>query len=336
MIIGSVNPQRIPDFVTNSRFAVVDEVKILGVKFTKNADDIAQNFESAIDKIRKTANFWMRFNLSLIGRINVAKTFMLSQLGYLGTIFTPTEIQIATINTLIKDFVCGTLNISKNNFTMCAKKGGLGMIDIDEFLCSLKCTWVKRCINSKIDNWHLDLNIATHNNPTTFSQFDEWTTSSSWAEGISISLESLTVCFSLLNDNFLHSSLSGNPLLINDLRAKQKFNLGLIPVPNNNSWVKRRSLIISDLLDFEGNVLPVNLASNVLECNLDGEQYNLLKKAITDSKTWCERKKIQIDGIVSSTLATFFQRFKKGSKPIRKIFEHCRNEKINVRHRQNI
>jgi hypothetical protein len=39
---------------------------------------------------------------------------------------------------------------------------------------------------------------------------------------------------------------------------------------------------------------------------------------------------------VSSTLATFFQRFKKGSKPIRKIFEHCRNEKINVKHRQNI
>jgi hypothetical protein len=210
------------------------------------------------------------------------------------------------------------------------------MIDIEEFLCSLKCTWVKKCLDNKIDNWRLDLNIATHNNPTTFSQFDEWTTSSSWAEGISISLESLKVCFSLLNDNFLHSSLYGNPLLINELRAKQKFNLNLIPAPNNNSWVNRRSLIISDFLDFEGNVLPVNITSNVLECNLDAEQYNLLKKAITDSKTWWERKKISINGITSSTLETFFQRFKKGSKPIRKIFEHVRNEKIKVRNRQNI
>jgi hypothetical protein len=90
MIIGRENPQRVPDFVTNSGFAVVEEVKILGVKFTKNANDITQNFVSSIDKIRKTANFWTRFNLSIIGRINVAKTFMLSQLGYLGTIFTPT------------------------------------------------------------------------------------------------------------------------------------------------------------------------------------------------------------------------------------------------------
>jgi hypothetical protein len=51
MIIGSEEPQQIPDFVTNSGFAVVEEVKILGVKFTKNADDITQNFDSSIEKI---------------------------------------------------------------------------------------------------------------------------------------------------------------------------------------------------------------------------------------------------------------------------------------------
>jgi hypothetical protein len=94
MLIGREDHQQVQDFVINSGFAVVDNVKILGVKFTKNAEDITQNFDNCIEKIRKTANFWTRFKLSLIGQINIAKTLMLSQLGYLGTIFTPNELQI--------------------------------------------------------------------------------------------------------------------------------------------------------------------------------------------------------------------------------------------------
>jgi hypothetical protein len=36
------------------------------------------------EKVQKQVNIWARFNLSLSGRINIAKTMMYSQLNYAG------------------------------------------------------------------------------------------------------------------------------------------------------------------------------------------------------------------------------------------------------------
>jgi hypothetical protein len=79
LLIGT---DSIPEYVAESGFAVANELKILGFKVTKNHADLVTNFDPAIDKIRNTANFWNRFRLSLPGRINVAKTLMLSQIGF--------------------------------------------------------------------------------------------------------------------------------------------------------------------------------------------------------------------------------------------------------------
>jgi hypothetical protein len=79
MIVGT---DTVPDFVTEAGFAITNELKILGFNITKNFDDISNNLTLAIEKIRALIRYWDRFHLSLPGRINVAKSLMLSQIGF--------------------------------------------------------------------------------------------------------------------------------------------------------------------------------------------------------------------------------------------------------------
>jgi hypothetical protein len=82
MIVGTDN---VPHFAAISGFDIVNEIKILGVSVTKNYEDLSNNYNNKTEiKLTNISNFWKRFNLSLIGRINIAKTLMLSQIGYLG------------------------------------------------------------------------------------------------------------------------------------------------------------------------------------------------------------------------------------------------------------
>jgi hypothetical protein len=76
LILGT---NTVPDYIIESGFSVANEIKILGFNITRNAGDLWKNIEPAIEKIRNTATFWNRYRLSLPGRINVAKTLMLSQ-----------------------------------------------------------------------------------------------------------------------------------------------------------------------------------------------------------------------------------------------------------------
>jgi len=67
-------------------FEVKDEIVLLGAKIKNTGKSYEGNLPMLLEKIKKQINFWKRFNLSLPGRINVAKTFLYSQINYLGCI----------------------------------------------------------------------------------------------------------------------------------------------------------------------------------------------------------------------------------------------------------
>jgi hypothetical protein len=134
----------VPEFLFNSGFQLVDNVTILGVKITPNANDLYQNFESKIEKIINIKNFWSRFKLSLPGRIAIAKTFMLSQIGYLGCILTPKQEQLQLVTNILCDFVKGNLNVSKDRIMMNPEDGGVGMINVEHYLTAIQASWIKK------------------------------------------------------------------------------------------------------------------------------------------------------------------------------------------------
>ena len=93
--IGTIAP--ITDDFLELGFEWVDKIKVLGVDIINDLEKITENFIGAENKIDNMVKFWSKFNLSLPGRINIVKTFMLSQLGYLGSIVSPLPEQLIRI-----------------------------------------------------------------------------------------------------------------------------------------------------------------------------------------------------------------------------------------------
>jgi hypothetical protein len=136
------------NYFVNSRFKVVTSLPILGVDITPNFDDLRSNFDKRTEKMIKIKNYWSRFRLSVPGRLAVAKTFMLSQLGYLACIISPSNEQMARMSSVVLEFVRGNMNISNERINRRPQDGGLGMISIDQYITALQAAWIKK-INNK-------------------------------------------------------------------------------------------------------------------------------------------------------------------------------------------
>jgi hypothetical protein len=108
MLMGFEPGEAIPDWIANSGFQVVTKTTVLGCTIEANLNSLAENFESVIQKIAKIKRFWERFDLSLPGRLNIAKSLMLSQLSYIGCFYDPTPPQTKKIKSLIEDFIRGS------------------------------------------------------------------------------------------------------------------------------------------------------------------------------------------------------------------------------------
>ena len=133
-------------------FDIRDEITLLGLVIQKDIGSWDMNFEKMSNAIRKEINFWIRFNLSLPGRIAISKSMLYSQLNYLGCFLPLNENCVTEWSNLIENYVLGPLNIAKNRRYLCRTEGGLGLFDIKLYLSGQKCNWVKRAKNLD-DNW---------------------------------------------------------------------------------------------------------------------------------------------------------------------------------------
>jgi len=115
-----------------------------------------------LEKIRKQVNFWNRFNLSLPGRINVAKSFMYSQINYLGCFLPLSDEVIKEMSTVIEKFVRGKLHIGIQKLYDAPMDGGLGLFKVKEFLETQCCAWVKRAYNCD-ELWKKELRYYSNN-----------------------------------------------------------------------------------------------------------------------------------------------------------------------------
>jgi len=146
-------------------FNIVNEVNLLGMKIDNNLSVLTEYFEDVITKVIRIKEFWERFHLSLPGRISVCKTFMLSQIGYLGCILTPTKNQLKRLQECLDQFCLGTMNLAKKRLYWPASEGGMGLIDLEKFITALQCAWIKRTNQHWCDNWRYDIKKACYGNP---------------------------------------------------------------------------------------------------------------------------------------------------------------------------
>jgi hypothetical protein len=90
MQVGSDLP--IEQNILNLGFDVKNEITLLGLIIEGDTGSFEISFNKITQSIAKEKNFWLRFNLSLPGRIAIAKSMLYSQINYLGCFLPVDEI----------------------------------------------------------------------------------------------------------------------------------------------------------------------------------------------------------------------------------------------------
>ncbi len=282
------------------------------------------NYDASIDNkelsISGQIRFWTRFNLSLPGRINVSKTFMYSQLNYLGCFLPISEEKIAVFENLIENFVRGPLNISKERMTLTREEGGIGLFDMKKFLGAQSCCWAKRAQNLD-DNWKLrlyaksfgtTLNIRSHfydpvSEPILFNIAKNFET---FLGGFTSSKENVRECFIFMNKFITYDGENPQIVGVNffgeEVFTNQKKQIG--------------SIFFSHILKEDGTAYSHATFEQKTLVHISVDKYDSLRRICQDTLDNLENiQREPFQGKKTSDLITFCNRFKKGSKPFRKI-----------------
>ena len=75
-------------------FTLTEKFTLLGFEINRNLDSLNNTHKTTVRKMIGIANHWQRFNLSLPGRITIAKLFLYSQIGYSCSILMPSKEEI--------------------------------------------------------------------------------------------------------------------------------------------------------------------------------------------------------------------------------------------------
>jgi hypothetical protein len=91
--------------IERTGFELTDNLTLLGMNIRPDLQNTDEIFEKIATKIINMASFWERFKLSIPGRITIAKTFMVSQLNYIGCFLEPSDAILDRIQLILDNFV---------------------------------------------------------------------------------------------------------------------------------------------------------------------------------------------------------------------------------------
>ena len=121
---------------------------LLGINFSVNLCEITDmNYGIQIPKVIALIQQWKRRFLTPIGRVTVIKTLLIPKLNHLFiSIPKPKKEIILLLCKLMFEFLWNSKvdKVRRNVTTQDYFSGGLKMVDINSFIISLKCSWIKR------------------------------------------------------------------------------------------------------------------------------------------------------------------------------------------------
>ena len=129
-------------------------IKILGVYFgygAKQRDEL--NFRNTLKSL-KTINLWKQRGLSLLGRIQIIKTFAIPKLTYRASVLPISIDLIKEADSLFYYFIWnGKDKVKRNVMISEDEKGGLNMLDIDYMVRTRRVICVKRYLEDYKSPW---------------------------------------------------------------------------------------------------------------------------------------------------------------------------------------
>lgn len=124
-----------------------DPMKILGIFISYNtAASYEKNTASKLDSIKKIINLWKSRNLSLLGKIQIVKTFLISKLQYYISVECLREDTIKVLNKIILNFIWNGHNdkVKRTVLVQDIENGGLNAPHLESIILTTRIMWLKR------------------------------------------------------------------------------------------------------------------------------------------------------------------------------------------------
>ena len=273
------------------------------------------NYADKLAKVSNSLGCWELRRLSLLGKITVLKSLIVSQLVYILSPLPTNQRVLEEINTLFFNFLWNGKGdkIKRNTMISDYSEGGLRMIDLISFNKALKSTWVKKYLDPENHGkwkFFFDWQLQSYGGPVVFrgnlnrhdlSKFinttDAFTTEilQLWSE---ISYEANVNSI----DHFLSLPLWHNSLIRIDNR----------PV-YYKSWSCKGIQNVTDLLKDPNNFL----SSHELQ-----ERYNVKTNFLVLHGLKSSLKPLRESGSLSTTSSqSFLQSFLKAKKPTKAVYD---------------
>jgi len=308
-------------------FEVSDKFTLLGFKICRTLDNVEEIFNEIKTKIINLVAFWDRFRLSLPGRITIMKTCLISQLCYIGCVLPAPTIILGEIQQIIDNFVKKNLRCSSDRIYLEPKRGGMGCIELSNFLNSQNLSWLVRSQKLCIDNWRFDLRAnAPLNNLLTLRSCDLDCRTFPLLHNIAKNFDHFYPKFCAVNENFRQAYVFRNELFVtgrhNTQITEETFGGEFFELYKG----KIRNLKLSDFFR-EGRMLSIE---SLTEWGLPITAAIWFRLQSVAVAVWRKHKKNELGEQGSITIEDFFGRLKGGSKKIRKILEHKQWEETPV------
>ncbi len=133
------------------------EFDLLGLRYNVNLSKMVEvNYTKVLNNIQSTLKSWNKRYLTPIGKITVLKTLVISKYIHLFmSLPTPGSDLLNTITSIMYSFIWSGKpdKIKRSQLIQTNKNGGLNMMDLNQFIKSLKLTWIRRLIKSDGQPW---------------------------------------------------------------------------------------------------------------------------------------------------------------------------------------
>ena len=320
----------------------VKKMKITGITFgNKSEENRKEDVDDAISKMKTQLQIWSGRNLSVLGKIQIVKTFGISQILYISNMVSLKKEEIETIQRIVAKFIWDDKTPKVKQTAMIAEyeHGGLKYPHIQAIIDTQKIMWIKRYFCSPFHPWKLifDWQMEKIGGKSIFldtnlnvSKLNQWGLSDFYMDIISAwgSFNRKSIS----SGNVLHQSLFFNTNIKHpiDQTARHKIfmKMGIVQVSDitrrnrlmNFTEIKiEKNLQDSDYLTYRGltSALPIGIKEQLAtaEVHTDWEQniirslekknsktvYRKLLKEIIERPT--SEQKFQIEYLIGDTNA---------------------------------
>ena len=131
-------------------------IKVLGIVINHNLNDmIKENLDNKLKEVSATFNLWKTRNLTISGRICLAKVYGISKINYVASVMPITEEYIKRIERLLFGFIWKgkTDKVKRSVITLDYKYGGQKMIDVRLLLEKYKLKSIQRYLSETYSPW---------------------------------------------------------------------------------------------------------------------------------------------------------------------------------------